>query len=309
MGRRHRTRGLPIDGVVFFDKPSEVSSNQAVQRVKRLFNARKVGHTGTLDVLATGVLPLCFGEATKFAQVGLDADKTYEVVARLGIATDTGDANGQVVSKQAVPKLEQDTLERAISVYRGELQQVPSMFSSLKRDGKPLYKLARKGIEVERQARTITIFSSELQEFGDEHMKLQVSCSKGTYIRTLVEDIGRDLGCGAHVTSLRRLKVGKVAIAECVTLDELLDAKQNGTLMDHMKPVSTMVEDWFSVKLPVPIAYLVMQGQSVAAPPQSPSHGWVKLLEESACGEFTFFGIGEISGGQVAPRRLVTSTH
>lgn len=309
MGRRLRTRGRALDGVVLLDKPLGESSNHAVQRIKRMFNARKVGHTGTLDPLATGVLPLCFGEATKFANVGLSADKTYEVVAQLGVTTNTGDANGEVVCERAVPALDEPAVESALKAYRGKIDQVPPMYSSLKWQGQPLYRLARQGIEVEREARTIEIYQNTLVALNGSTLKLKIACSKGTYIRTLVEDLGQDLGCGAHVMSLRRLQAGQFDIKDCVTVETLLEAKQNHSLLDYLKPVSTMVGDWISVKLPMPSAYLVKQGQPVAVPPQSPTHGWVKLLEEHACGELTFLGIGEITGDLVAPRRLIATNH
>lgn len=306
MGRRLRSRGQPIDGVVLLDKPFGWTSNFAVQRVKRLFNARKVGHTGTLDQRATGVLPLCLGEATKFSQYGLSADKSYDVVAQLGVETTTGDADGDIVAKKPVQTLDADQLNQVLDEFRGEIDQVPSMFSAIKRHGQPLYKLARQGIEVERAARKITISRNELVELEGDMFALKVDCSKGTYIRTLVTDIGRTIGCGAHVRSLARSAVGHFGIRDCVQFDDLQEAKQTGQLQQFLLPISVLLESWINIKLPRHTAYLVRQGQPVAAPSCSPALGWVKLLEESANGELTFLGIGEIQGGLVAPRRLVT---
>ena len=294
-----------MDGVVLLDKPFGWTSNHAVQRVKRIFNARKVGHTGTLDQRATGVLPMCLGTATKFSNFGLSADKTYEVVAQLGVTTDTGDTDGTVIAEASVPELSVAEMEEVLDQFRGDIEQVPSMFSSIKRNGQPLYKLARKGIEVEREPRAITIHRNELMNLAGDSFQLVVECTKGTYIRTLVADIGEALGCGAHVTALKRLRAGHFDLADCVSFEKLVEAKETGDLASFLRPVETMVEGWIDIKLPRPTAYLVRQGQAVSAPPCSPTHGWVKLLEQQADGELIFLGIGEIQGGRVAPRRIV----
>ena len=309
MGRRLRSSGRVIDGVIVLDKPLGWTSNHAVQRIKRLFHARKVGHTGTLDQRATGVLPLCFGEATKFSQFSLNANKTYEVAVQLGISTDTGDADGVVTAENPVPELNRDAIESVLDSFRGEIDQVPSMYSAIKHDGQRLYKLARQGIEVERAARRITIHRNELQQFDGSSLELLVECTKGTYIRTLVADIGDALGCGAHVSKLDRHQVGHFTKEECVTFKQLQEARENDLLETFLRPVSSMVEGWLDIKLPRPTAYLVRQGQAVSVPPCSPTRGWVKLLEERADGEFTFLGIGEIENGRIAPRRLVASIH
>ena len=306
MAGRSRSRGQIVDGVVLLDKPFGWTSNHAVQRVKRLFNARKVGHTGTLDQRATGILPLCLGAATKFANAGLSADKTYEVVAKLGVTTDTGDADGTITAAKPVPDLTPEILESVLAKFRGEIMQIPSMYSAIKHDGQPLYKLARQGIEVERDARAITILRNELTELTIDTFELVVECTKGTYIRTLIADIGDALGCGAHVSELKRQCVGQFSIADCVSFDRLVEAKQGGELTTYLRPISTMLQGWVVVKLSRPTAYLVRQGQSVSVPPCSPTCGWVKLLEEHADGELTFLGIGEIQGDRVSPRRLVT---
>ena len=307
MGRRLRSSGRVVDGVIVLDKPLGWTSNHAVQRVKRLFHARKVGHTGTLDQLATGVLPLCFGEATKFSQFSLSANKTYQVGVTLGVSTDTGDTDGAVTATNPVPDLDRGAIEHVLDSFRGEIDQVPPMYSAIKHDGQRLYKLARQGVEVERAARRITIFRNELQQFEGNSFELLVECTKGTYIRRLVADIGDALGCGAHVAKLDRHRVGHFAREDAVTFKQLQEAKENDQHEAFLRPVSTMVEGWIDVKLERPTAYLVRQGQAVSAPPCSPTCGWVKLLEERVDGELTFLGIGEIKGGSIAPRRLVAS--
>ena len=308
MGRRLRSNGRIVDGVLLLDKPYGWTSNHAVQRVKRLFNARKVGHTGTLDQRATGVLPLCFGEATKFSKYGLTANKTYGVVAQLGVATDTGDTDGTVIAEKPVPALSNDAVEQVLAKFRGTIEQVPSMYSALKHDGQRLYKLARRGIEVERKPREITIHRNELISLKDDRLQLEVDCTKGTYIRTLVADIGETLGCGAHVLSLVRTKIAHFELPACSSFEQLVEAKHDGTLDDRVQPIETMVSGWIDIKLPHRTAYLVRQGQVVTAPTSTPASGWVKLFEENADGVSTFIGIGEIQGSCIAPRRLVAST-
>lgn len=194
-----------INGILLLDKPINCTSNFILQRVKHLFQAKKAGHTGCLDPLATGMLPICFGEATKFSDYLLNADKCYEVTAHLGVVTNTGDAEGEVIARQAVQELSAETLVKILDGFVGELQQMPPMFSALKHNGQPLYKYARLGLTVERNPRQVTIFSIELLKYNINTLQLRVVCSKGTYIRTLIEDIGLKLGCGAHVTQLRRI--------------------------------------------------------------------------------------------------------
>ena len=216
-----------VSGVLILDKPRGMSSNAALQKVRWLLNAEKAGHTGSLDPLATGVLPLCFGEATKFSQYLLDADKGYETLARLGVTTTTGDAEGEVLEERQVT-VGREALEAVLPRFRGEIEQVPPMYSALKKDGQPLYKLARAGEVVEREARSVTIARLELLAFEAPCATLAVSCSKGTYIRTLVEDIGRELGCGAHVAALRRTQAGPFGLAQAVTLEELVQVHAEG---------------------------------------------------------------------------------
>ena len=203
MAKRSRAR-RDVNGILVLDKPIGLSSNAALQEAKRLFYAKKAGHTGSLDPLATGVLPLCFGEATKFSQFLLDANKRYQATVTLGVATSTGDYEGEVIEEKAVDRFNDQELEAALDQFRGEISQIPSMYSALKVNGQPLYKLARQGIEIERKARQVTIFNLELLENPGVELVLDIHCSKGTYIRTLAEDLGKVLGCGAHVSSLRR---------------------------------------------------------------------------------------------------------
>lgn len=306
MGRRHRSRGRDVNGILILDKPVGISSNDAVQRVKRLYFARKVGHTGSLDPLATGVLPLCFGEATKFSKYLLNADKRYFVVARLGVATDSGDKDGTIISERPVPALCVEDLNQALEKYRGDIEQLPSMFSALKRNGQPLYKLARQGIEVEREKRAISIYRNDVVHLEGDTFHLEIHCSKGTYVRTIVADLGEDLGCGAHVTALRRRSVGPFHESTAIALDQVLEARERKSADDLLLPIASVVSDWPEVKLNQFMAYHVRHGQPIQIP-HSPTQGWVRLSEES--GDETadrFLGVGEIlDDGRVAPRRII----
>ena len=227
MSKRRRNRGRAVDGIIIVDKLKGLSSNDVLQRVKRVFGAAKAGHTGSLDPLATGVLPICLGEATKFSQFLLESDKSYRTRVQLGVQTTTGDAEGEVVDQRPV-RVTQADVEAVVNRFVGEVSQVPSMYSALKHNGQPLYKLAREGIEVERAARTVTVFRNELINFNGDQFELEVDCSKGTYIRTLVEDIGHELGCLAHVRELQRLKAGPYAIDQSYTLEALEAIKADG---------------------------------------------------------------------------------
>jgi tRNA pseudouridine55 synthase len=210
-----------VHGILLLDKPLEISSNGILQRVRWLYQAEKAGHTGALDPLASGLLPICFGEATKFCQFLLDTDKTYLVTAHFGVRTDTSDAAGEIVSRRAVT-FDQAMLEQQMQQFRGPVMQIPTMFSALKYQGQPLYKYARQGIEVPREARPITIFRFELQQFTGEYASFLVHCSKGTYIRTLIDDLGEALGCGAYVSALRRIHVGPFDAAQMLTQEQLV---------------------------------------------------------------------------------------
>jgi len=303
-----RRRGREISGILVLDKPQGMTSNDAVQKAKRLFNAEKVGHTGALDPLATGVLPLCLGEATKFSQYLLNSDKKYWTRLQLGVATDTGDSEGQVQETRPVVGIDEPLVEAALEAFRGEIMQIPSMFSAIKHKGQPLYKLARQGIEVEREARAVTIFSNRLIALSGEQLELEIHCSKGTYIRTIAEDLGRALGCGAHVIALRRLAAGPYGEADLITMDMLEAAEDHAALDAYLLPVSTVVQHWPEVRLNDDTAYYVRKGQAVIVA-HAPSSGWVRLTEVSSEGPSRFLGVGEVlDDGRVAPRRLVVTS-
>ena len=244
-----RRRGRDVHGVVVLDKPAGMSSNDAVQRVKRLFGARKVGHTGSLDPLATGVLPLCLGEATKFSRFLLDSDKEYRTQVRLGIATASGDADGEVVAERPVEGVTRERIEKALDAFRGEIEQVPSMFSAVKHQGQPLYKLARQGIEVERKARPVTIYRNDLVDFQGDTLVLDIHCSKGTYVRTIAHDLGEALGCGAHVFALRRTMAGPYREDDLLTFEQLECGRRQGRVDDALRPIASTVGQWPPVEL------------------------------------------------------------
>lgn len=220
-----RRRGRNINGIVLLDKPQDISSNDALQKVRRLFNAAKAGHTGALDPLATGMLPVCLGEATKFSQFLLDSDKRYRVIARLGQRTDTSDSQGEVISERPL-SFTAEQLAAALESFRGDTLQVPSMYSALKHQGRPLYEYARKGITIEREARPITVYELLFIRHEGEELELEIHCSKGTYIRTIIDDLGEKLGCGAHVTMLRRLQVATYPAERMVTLEQLQEMRR-----------------------------------------------------------------------------------
>ncbi|WP_420996684.1 tRNA pseudouridine(55) synthase TruB [Cupriavidus sp. 30B13] len=254
-----------VHGVLLLDKPLGLSSNDALVRAKRMLRALKAGHTGTLDPLATGLLPLCFGEATKFSQDLLEADKTYEAAVRLGIRTATGDAEGEVIAERAVT-CGVDALRAAIARFTGEIEQVPPMHSALKKDGKPLYEYARAGQTVERAARRVTIHEIALLDCGLPQapaFTMRVTCSKGTYIRTLAEDIGEALGCGAHLTGLRRTAVGDLTLAGAVTLEQI-DAHEDAARPAMLAPVDALLQRCAPVTLDEAATGRFLQGQRIA---------------------------------------------
>jgi tRNA pseudouridine55 synthase len=297
--------------MIVVDKPSGASSNDAVQRAKQLYRAQKVGHTGSLDPLATGVLPLCFGEATKFSQYLLDSDKKYWVRIKLGVRTDSGDADGRVVETREVVDIDAAAVKRVLEQFRGEIEQVPSMFSAIKHQGQPLYKLARRGIEIERKSRRVTIYSNELVAFERDEFALEIHCSKGTYVRTIAEEIGESLGCGAHVCALRRRKAGPYDESDIMSFAELEQRREDGgydALDALLLPVETAVRDWPVVSLSDATAFYIRQGQPVIVP-HAPTSGRVQLIEQSTDGsKQMFIGVGEIlDDGRVAPRRLVVA--
>lgn len=239
---RPRIAWRSVDGVLLLDKPLGLSSNDALQKARRLFRAEKGGHTGTLDPLASGLLPLCFGEATKFSHDLLDAAKTYETTLRLGIQTNSGDADGEVVAERPVLVTEAQ-IHQAAAFFLGEIMQIPPMHSALKKNGVPLYKLARQGIEIERAPRAVTIHAIEVLAVQLPEVRLRVRCSKGTYIRTLGMDIGERLGCGAHLSALRRTSVAALDIADAVSLEAIADAVSRGDEMNLLRRPDTLVSD------------------------------------------------------------------
>ncbi len=294
-----------IDGILLLDKPLFITSNGALQRVKRLFGAKKAGHTGSLDPLATGMLPICFGEATKFSQYLLESDKCYQVEAKLGVKTRTGDAEGEVIATKPVMELNREMIETVLRQFEGLIQQIPPMYSALKVQGRPLYELARQGIEIPREARSVNIYRLELIDFQADKLQLEVQCSKGTYVRTLVEDIGEILGCGAHVSALRRSVVLPYNEIKMYTLDALEEAhKQFGmdALTQYLLPIETSVQSLPPIKLSNTAAFYMKTGQPVMIP-HFPAQGLVRIFSH----QDEFMGVGEIlEDGRVAPRRLVS---
>ena len=302
-----RRRGRKVDGVIVLDKPIGISSSDAVQQVKRLYGAQKVGHTGSLDPLATGVLPLCLGEATKFSQFLLTSDKRYWARVKLGVTTTTSDADGEIVAETDASHVTKEQVEKALASYRGDIQQVPPMYSALKHNGQPLYKLARQGIEVERKARDVTIFSNCLAAFAPGEIELEMHCSKGTYVRTIAEELGQDLGVGAHVTALRRRTAGPFSEEHAVTIDFLSAEREKGSIDEYLRPVASAVGQWPEVKLTDATAFYLRQGQPVLVP-HAPTSGWVRLCEQSTDQKDHFLGVGEVlDDGRVAPRRLIVN--
>jgi len=292
-----------IHGILLLDKPAGITSNAALQRVKRLYRARKGGHTGSLDPLATGMLPVCFGEATKISGFLLDADKYYRVLVRLGVKTTTGDAEGDVIDIRPVRRISDGELNKVLSEFAGPIEQIPPMHSAVKQNGQPLYKLAHKGIVVERKSRMVVIKDLKVLQFNDDLLEIEVHCSKGTYVRSLAEDIGEKLGCGGHITGLRRLAVGLFDANRMVTLDELQERAETdpGSLERLLLPIQSALAQWPDVKVSQDIAYFIKKGQAVLVP-HAPSQGYVKLYS----GETQFMGIGHIlEDGRVAPRRLM----
>lgn len=307
---RPRRRGRDVHGVLLLDKSQGMSSNDVLQKVKRIFNANKAGHTGALDPLATGMLPICLGEATKFSRYLLDSDKRYRVIARLGQRTDTSDADGNVIETRPV-NFSQAELEGALESFRGTTRQVPSMYSALKYQGRPLYEYARQGQVVPREAREITVYELRFIRYEGDELELEIHCSKGTYIRTIIDDLGEKLGCGAHVIYLRRLQVSTYPTEKMVTLDQLhgllaqaqADDRAPALSLDPLlMPMDSPVMDFPEVNLnPVVAGYLKL-GQAVQTP-GTLSNGMVRITEGE---ERKFIGMGEIDeDGRVAPRRLV----
>ena len=292
-----------VDGLLLLNKPAGLTSNQALQKVKRLLRAKKAGHTGSLDPAATGMLPLCFGEATKVCAYLLDADKTYRVTARLGEKTDTGDGDGEVIETADVPAMNADDWDVVLQTFVGEISQVPPMYSALKKDGKRLYELARQGQTVEREARPVTIHSIELLEAAPKRLVFRVACSKGTYVRTLVEDVAKAAGTVAYTAGLHREAVGSFPASEMLDMAnaEAWAEEDPAQLKQHLLPPDTALASWPEVR--VQQADKFSGGQAVAASSEEAS-GLVRVYDENG----VFLGVGEMaSGDQVAPRRVFKS--
>ena len=307
MGRRKKGRN--ISGILLLDKPAGIASNGALQRVKSLFFAQKAGHTGSLDPIATGILPICLGEATKFSGFLLNADKSYVAECQLGVVTRSGDTEGEVVSERPVEGVTEEKITQALQQFKGDIQQIPPMHSAIKVNGQPLYKLAHQGIEIEREPRQVTIFELEFISYDAEaeRMVIQVHCSKGTYVRTLVEDIGEVLGCGAHVTALRRTTLGPYLEQDVLTMEQLeliREEEDKSGLDQRLLSLDSAVDDYEAVVLDADSSYYIRQGQPVQIS-GAPDQGWIRIYNEQK----EFLGVGEIdSDGRVAPRRLVASS-
>ncbi|WP_220225771.1 tRNA pseudouridine(55) synthase TruB [Gilliamella sp. ESL0443] len=286
-----------VHGVLLLDKPQGMTSNDALQKVKRLFNAKKAGHTGALDPLATGMLPICFGEATKFSQYLLDSDKRYRVIAKLGERTDTSDADGQIISTRSV-NITQSQIDEALTHFRGDILQVPTMFSALKYQGKPLYEYARQGIVIEREARPITIYENQFIQYDStkHELTLEIHCSKGTYIRTIIDDLGELLGCGAHVIYLRRLQVSNYPIDNMITLDEL----QNEPML---MPVDSPLQDCPKVVLSESQGKDILLGRTVIVENSVSVETLVRIYQGQQ-----FIGAGTQILNKLSPKRLISTS-
>jgi tRNA pseudouridine55 synthase len=296
-----KTPRRAVDGVLLLDKGNGLTSNAALQRAKRLFNAAKAGHTGTLDPMATGLLPLCFGEATKFSSDLLESDKTYEAIVALGVTTDTADAEGRVLQRSPVTVIRGD-VESALTRFRGAIEQVPPMHSALKHQGRPLYSYAREGTSIERAARAVVIHRLDLVQFVDDRLAIEVECSKGTYIRTLAEEIGAALGCGAHLAGLRRTRVGALGIVDAVDL-ETLERLDPAARDARLRPLDSLVAALPDVSLDADSARRFGQGQSIAGPGFG-APGAVRVYADAR-----FLGVGKVAeDGALLPARLVAQT-
>ncbi|GAB7525462.1 tRNA pseudouridine(55) synthase TruB [Paraburkholderia sp. 2C] len=301
---RARVPRRALDGVLLLDKPVGLSSNDALIRAKRLYQAKKAGHTGTLDPLASGLLPLCFGEATKFSQDLLDADKTYEATMRLGITTTTGDAEGEVLQTRDV-LCREEGIAVVLERFRGEIVQIPPMYSALKRDGKPLYEYARAGQTVEREGRCVTIHALEPIACALPDVTFRVTCSKGTYVRTLAEDIGEALGCGAHLIALRRTGVGALTLEHAVTLDALSDAAQ-AELDRWLQPVDALLSTFPAVHLDDEATRRFLHGQRLRLADLSINCDAPRVRVHAATGG-RLLGVAKAGDGVLAPERLIVT--
>ena len=293
-----------VSGILLLDKPVGASSNEALQVVKKLFGANKAGHTGSLDPGASGMLPICFGEATKFSQFLLESNKQYLVTGKLGETTASGDSECEVIEKRIVKDISVKSFEQILPKFRGKISQLPPMYSAIKYKGQPLYKLARQGIEIERDLREINIYKLQLLGFENDLAEFEIHCSKGTYVRTLIVDIGEALGCGAHVVALRRLAAGPYQATQMVSLGELqqLAAKNDYKGLDNLLlPIESMLGDVPEIALTADMIYYMLSGQALLVG-RAPTSGLVKLKSK----EGKFLGIGEVMlDGKVAPKKMI----
>ena len=295
-----RKKGRDIHGIVLLDKRPGISSNKALQEVKRLYNANKAGHTGSLDPLATGLLPICLGEATKVSAYMLEDDKRYQTVIQLGVMTDTGDVDGAVLEQKKVPEISNEQLTTCLTLFIGEIEQIPPMYSALKHNGKKLYELAREGITVERKARKITIYAIECIDFSNDLLTLDVKCSKGTYIRTLAEDIGHTLGCGATVKELRRTEAGQFSLANARVIEQLQNVESDEDLQSLLIAVDEPLQSMPTIQVSQIEADLIQQGQKISSSAGSDELGMYRLYYEEQ-----FLGLGEmLMDAKIQPKRL-----
>lgn len=309
MGRRRKRKPYERDvhGILLLDKPPNITSNTALQRIKSIYRAARAGHTGSLDKPATGMLPLCLGEATKFSAYLLNADKIYVVDAKLGTVTSSGDSTGSVLEVCQVPSLQQQDVEKIIAQFVGEIKQVPPMYSALKVDGQRLYKLAYQGIEIERKERHVTIYNIDLLHFDSGSFKLQVKCSKGTYIRTLITDIGRAIGCGAHVDSLRRLSTCPFHADQMVSIDRIESLSMQSDVSDGdldalLLPVDSALTHLAKISLPIEDILALRQGRTISMPSLSVD-GLIRLYDDSD----TFVGLGIGADQSILPKKLLST--
>lgn len=295
-----------IDGILLLDKSLEISSNKALQQIKHLYAAKKAGHTGSLDPLASGMLPICLGEATKFSQYLLDADKHYSVTAQLGIKTTTGDAEGEIISQKPVNNFSQEFIVNILAQFIGEISQIPPMHSAIKINGQPLYQLARKGKTIDRASRTVQIYKIDLIEFNKDQFTLNVYCSKGTYIRTLIEDIGEKLGCGAHVTFLRRTGIAYFQAEQMITFQQLQEVfqQENYAAIDkYLLPINAMLNEYPILSISEEMAFKLYRGQEIAIN-ENVSPGQIMQL---IINNKKFIGLGEIMpDNKLISKRLIS---
>ena len=302
-----RRKGNDVDGILLLDKPLGISSNAALQKVRYLYNAKKAGHTGSLDPLATGVLPICFGQASKVTPYLLDADKSYRCIAQLGITTTTGDKEGDVLQEREVTSFNEKEVETVLEAFRGDVQQIPPMYSALKHNGQPLYKLARQGIDIKRKPRDVTIHELVLIEKSEDTIMLDVRCSKGTYIRTLAQDIGETLGFGAHLSMLRRTHVSPFNCEKLYTIEDIEKLAEDGKLEEALLPIDTALQELPSLKLNEAETKLMRNGIKVKKA-DTPNADMIRLYNQND----TFIGIGKQSKNendeiQIAPRRMMNT--